>query len=198
MGNTNFNGSPPQSPEFIYPAMLSNSELIQTFVRQSCEQREVLLANPELRAESVCGANQLFAKGEGLILTTRSVAASLQFSAKCSSSHWNELAGALVEHSFLMTGEPDQRHFYTFQYDKIPQGYQPHCTESVMLWRSWWKYRQRIVQVTLPKELLIRARNTWYPIRHIGLSDGILFLPTFGSEIQLHTGDLVIWLSKKT
>ncbi len=176
--------------------MLSNAELIQSFVRHSCGHQEVLLANPELRAERVCGTNQLFAKGEGLILTTRQKTTALQFSAKRSSSHWNGMIAALTEQSFLMVGEPDQHQFYTFQQDKIPEGYEPHCTESVMLWRSWWKHRQRIVQATLPQELFIRTRGTWYPIRNLNLSNGMLFVQTFGSEIELHISDLVIWLSK--
>ena len=42
--------------------MLSNLDLIQTFVQQSCLGEEVLLSNSELKAERVCNTNQLIAK----------------------------------------------------------------------------------------------------------------------------------------
>ncbi len=178
--------------------MLSNSELIQAFVQHSCNNREVLLANPELRAESVCGANQLIAKGEGVVLTTRQMSTSLQFSVKSSSHHWHTMVGALAESGFLMTGNPNPQRFYTFQYYKMPKGYQSHCAESVILWRFWWKHRKRILQAGVPTELFIRTRDTWYPIRNLFISDSVLFVQTFGSEIPFHVSDLVVWLSKKS
>jgi hypothetical protein len=176
--------------------MLSNAELIQAFVQQSCSNREVLLANSELRAEGVCGVNQLIAKGEGVIFTTHQMSKSLQFSAKFKSHHWNTMVGALAESGFLMVGDPNQQHFYTFQYYKMPKGYQPHCTESVMLWRSWWKHRKHILRAGVPTELFVRTRDTWYPIRNLFISDSVLFVQTFGSEIPFHISDLVVWLSK--
>ncbi len=178
--------------------MLSNCELIQAFVLQSCRNQQVLLANAELRAESVCGTNQLIAKGKGLILTTQQTSTLLQFSARNISSHWSEILAVLAGQGFLMTGNPNQNHFYTFQHYKIPRGYQSHCAESVMLWRSWWKHRRRIIHTNLPTELFIRTRDTWYPIRNLSISNNLLFVQTFGSEIQLHVSDYVIWLSKNT
>lgn len=178
--------------------MLSNSELIQTFIQNSCSNQEVLLSNRDLKAESIFNANQLVARGEGLILATQQMATTLQFSARIGSSHWNLIAEALAERGFLLTGEPNQHRFCSFQYYKIPKSYTAHCTESVMLWRAWWKYRQRIIRATMPMDLFIRTRSTWYPIRDLSISDSVLFVQTFGSEIQLHVSDLVIWLSKQT
>jgi hypothetical protein len=178
--------------------MLSNCELIQTFIQNSCANQEVLLSNQELKADSIFNTNQLVAKGEGLILKTQQMTTTLQFAAKMGSSHWNLITEALAERGFLLTGEPNQNRFCSFQYYKIPKNYTAHCTESVILWRAWWKHRQRIVRATIPMELFIRTRSTWYPIRDLSISDSVLFVQTFGSEIQLHVSDLVIWLSKRT
>jgi hypothetical protein len=45
-------------------------------------------------------------------------------------------------------------------------------------------------------ELLIRKRDSWYPIRDLIISNGLLYIKTLGSEIALDSDDLVTWLSK--
>jgi len=176
--------------------MLSNLDLIQTFVQQSRLGEEVLLSNSELKAERVCNTNQLIAKKGGLILTTRTVQPPVEFSAKLNSPYWPLVAQALVSDGFLISGELNQNNCYSFQHYKIPKGYETHCTEAKILWRAWWRHRQQIVRSAMPMELFIRVRSTWYPVRDLSICENILMIKTFGHESHLDIQDLVIWLSK--
>jgi len=176
--------------------MLSNLDLIQTFVQQSCLGEEVLLSNSELKAERVCNTNQLIAKKGGVILTTRTITPPIEFSAQLNSPYWQLVAQALVSNGFLISGELNQNNFYSFHHYKIPKGYETHCTEAKMLWRAWWRHRQQILRSAIPMELFIRVRNNWYPVRDLSICENILLIKTFGHESHLDIQDLVIWLSK--
>jgi hypothetical protein len=176
--------------------MLSDSELIQAFIKDSVQHREVLLCNAVLTAQKVCESNQLSAKAEGIVLKTKVVEGQPEFSVKAGSSHWELINQALVSHHFLLMGEIDRWGFYQYKHVKLPKGYQLNCAPAVMLWRAWWKYQQRIVRASIPLELLIRTRETWYPIKHLECGHGLIYIRTLGSEIQLHSDDLAVWLNK--
>ncbi|MBD2739341.1 hypothetical protein H6H03_36720 [Nostoc paludosum FACHB-159] len=102
----------------------------------------------------------------------------------------------LAEYSYILKGEIDSRGFYQYEYCEIPKGYHMQCTKSVLLWRAWWKYRKYTSRPGIPLELLIRTRDSWYPIRDLIISDGLLYIKTLGSEIALDSNDLVTWLNK--
>jgi hypothetical protein len=176
--------------------MLSNQELMREFVGHSIQKKEVLLANPSLKAQAVYNSNQVIAKSEGVIATAQFNQTPPEFSIHATSSYWELMNEALAEYSYILTGEVDHRGFYQYRYCQIPQGYKMHCTKSVILWRAWWKYRKYASQRGIPLQLLIRTRNTWYPLRDLTISDGLLYIKTLGSEIAVHADDLVIWLSK--
>ncbi|BAB76158.1 hypothetical protein ACN23B_22360 [Anabaena sp. FACHB-709] len=176
--------------------MLSNLELLQQFVAQSVHKQEILLANSTLQAQTAYKINQIIAKTEGVIATAPLTHTPLEFSVKATSSHWELINEVLAEHNYILTGEIDSRNCYRYQYCQIPKGYQMHCMKSVHLWRSWWKYRKNTLQLGIPLDLLIRTRNSWYPVRDLTISDGLLYIKTLGSEIAVHSDDLVIWLSK--
>ncbi|MCC5646810.1 hypothetical protein LC607_28615 [Nostoc sp. CHAB 5824] len=176
--------------------MLSNLDLIREFVRNSIHKKEVLLSNPALTAQTVYKTNQLTAKSEGVIATVQLSNAPSEFLIYPKSSQWELINQALAEYSYLLKGEVDNRGFYQYQYCEVPKGYEMHCTKSVLLWRAWWKYRKYTSKVGIPLELLIRKRDSWYPIRDLIISDGLLYIKTLGSEIALGSDDLVTWLSK--
>ncbi len=52
----------------------------------------------------------------------------------------------------------------------------------------------------IPLELLIRVRHgkqhAWYPIKDLAISDGVIYIKTSGSEITVHSDDLIVWLGK--
>ncbi|MBH8564759.1 hypothetical protein I8748_21675 [Nostoc sp. CENA67] len=176
--------------------MLSNLDLIREFVEKSCHKQDVLLSNSTLIAQTVYKSNQLTAKSEGLIATAQFNNKLPEFFIQAKSSHWELMNQALAEYCYLLKGEIDHRGFYQYQYYKVPKGYQMHCTKSVMLWRAWWKYRKNLLKGGIPLDLLIQNRDSWYPIRDLIISDGLLYIKTLGSEIEFHADDLVIWLSK--
>ncbi|BBD67503.1 hypothetical protein NIES4072_52010 [Nostoc commune NIES-4072] len=176
--------------------MLSNLDLIREFVQNSIHKKEVLLSNPALTAQTVYNTNQLIAKAEGVIATVQLSKTLSEFSISPKSSQWELINQALAESSYLLKGEVDSRGFYKYQYCEVPKGYKMHCTKCVLLWRAWWKYRKYTSRVGIPLELLIRKRDSWYPIRDLIISDGLLYIKTLGSEIALDSDDLVTWLSK--
>ncbi|MDF5711585.1 MAG: hypothetical protein PUP90_28880 [Nostoc sp. S4] len=176
--------------------MLSNLDLIQEFIQNSIYKKDILLSNPSLTAQTVYKTNQLSAKSEGVIAIAQISNTLCEFSIHPNSSHWELINQALAECSYLLKGEIDSRGFYQYQYCEIPKGYQMQCTKSVLLWRAWWKYRKYTSRPGIPLELLIRTRESWYPIRDLIISDGLLYIKTLGSEIALDSNDLVTWLKK--
>jgi hypothetical protein len=176
--------------------MLSNLDLIREFVQNSIQKKEVLLSNPALTAQTVYKTNQLTAKSEGVIAIAQLSKTLPEFWISPKSSQWELINQALAEYSYLLKGEVDSRGFYQYQYYEVPKGYQMHCTKSVLLWRAWWKYRKYTLRLGIPLELLIKTRDSWYPVRDLIISDGLLYIKTLGSEIALDSEDLVTWLSK--
>ncbi|BAY77171.1 DUF4365 domain-containing protein [Nostoc sp. DSM 114161] len=176
--------------------MLSNLDLIREFIQNSIHKKDILLSNPSFTAQTVYKANQLSAKSEGVIAIAQISNTVCQFSISPNSSHWELINQALAEYSYILKGEIDSRGFYQYEYCEIPKGYQMQCTKSVLLWRAWWKYRKYASRPGIPLQLLIRTRDSWYPIRDLIISDGLLYIKTLGSEIALDSNDLVTWLNK--
>lgn len=176
--------------------MLSDLELIQAFIKNSIEGKEVLLSNPNLRAEKIYDSNQLSCKGEGLLLTFKLNDKLPVFRLKEDTSYWESINQVLVARNYLLFGKIDNKRFYQYQYVQLPKGYEGNCTKAVLLWRSWWKYRQKILKEGIPLEMLIRTRNTWYPIKNVECGHGLIYIQTLGQEIPLHGNDLVVWLCK--
>ncbi|MBN3881145.1 MULTISPECIES: hypothetical protein [unclassified Nostoc] len=176
--------------------MLSNLDLIREFVQNSIQKKDVLLSNHVLTAQTVYKTNQLTAKSEGVIATAQLSNTLSEFSISPKSTQWELINQALAESSYILKGEVDSRGFYQYQYCEVPKGYEMHCTKSVLLWRAWWKYRKYSSKLGIPLELLIRRRDSWYPIRDLIISDGLVYIKTLGSEIALDSEDLVTWLSK--
>ncbi|QLE43366.1 hypothetical protein FD723_24880 [Nostoc sp. C052] len=176
--------------------MLSNLDLVREFVGNSIQKKDILLANPSLTAQTVYKINHLTAKAEGIISTAQLNTTTSEFLILSKSSHWELLNQALAEYNYILKGDIDSHGFYCYQYCQVPQGYRLQCTKSVLLWRAWWKYRKNTLQLGISSDLLIQTRDSWYPIRDLSISDGLLYVKTLGSEIEVHADDLVIWLNK--
>lgn len=176
--------------------MLSDSELILSFIEQSIQGTEVLLANRALKAQRFGVTNQLLKKTGELLLSSQAGGSSTQFLVKMDPEYWELMNQHLASRSFLSISEPDNHGFNCFEYCKVPHGYQMHCTRSGHLWRAWWQCRRRIAHTALPMELLIRVRHTWYPIRDIEFGQGFLYIKTLGNEIDVTAEDLICWLRK--
>ena len=176
--------------------MLSDSELVLSFIEQSIQGREVLLANRVLKAQRFGDTNQLLKKSGEVLQSSQNKGSAAQFMVKMDPEYWELMNQHLANRCFLAVSDPDNHGFTRFEYCKVPSGYQMHCTRSVHLWRAWWQCRRRISHAVLPMELLIRARQTWYPIRDIEFGQGFLYIKTLGSEIDVTSEDLICWLRK--
>ncbi|MBD2445870.1 hypothetical protein H6G76_01620 [Nostoc sp. FACHB-152] len=176
--------------------MLTNLDLIHEFVEKTIQKKDVLLSNSALTAQTVYKTNQLTAKSQGVIATAHLDREFSEFLILAKSSYWELMNQVLAESNYLLKGEIDNRGFYRYIYCEVPQGYQMNCTKSVFLWRAWWKHRKNVLRGGIPLDLLIQNRDSWYPIRDLNISDGLLYIKTLGSEIAVHSEDLVIWLSK--
>jgi hypothetical protein len=176
--------------------MLSNLDLIREFIVQSIQKKEVLLANAYLKAQMVYKSNQLISKKEGVIATAKMDYTPSDFLIYATSSYWEVMNETLAEYNYICTGEVDNQGYYQYQQCSIPQGYELRCTTSVGLWQTWWKYRKYASQIQVPLDILIRTRNSWYGIKELMISDGLIYIKTLVSEMSLDSNDLVIWLSK--
>ncbi len=176
--------------------MLSNLELVREFVGESIQKKEVLLANSSLQAQMAYKTNQLIAKKEGVVATSPLTATSSEFLIHATSSHWELMNQALADYSYIFTGEINSKGFYSYQYCPIPAGYKLHCTKSVLLWQTWWKYKKYATNLGIPLDILVQIRNSWYGVKDLNISDGLLYVQTLVSESAFGSDDLVIWLSK--
>lgn len=176
--------------------MLSNEDLAREFVVQSIDKKEILLANPYLTAQTVYDCNQVIAKSQGVIASAQLNNTVCEFLINSKSSYWELMNEVLVEYSYVATGEIDSRNFYSYQYCQIPNNYKLHCTKSVFLWRAWWKHRKHPLRPGISLELLIKRRNSWYPVRDLIINNGEIYIKTLGSEIVVHPDYLLIWLNK--
>lgn len=177
--------------------MLTDKELIIEFVEYSLRKKQILLSNSALRAESVYDSNQMIAKNEGIILKMNFNGTIQEFLLKKNSCYWSLISEALVGYNFILTGKIDRFGFYSFQYDQIPQKYQVMCTKSVVLWKMWWKHRNNTRGKVIPLELLVRKRNSWYPVRDLVISQGLIYITTLGTELTIAQDDWVTWLRAK-
>ncbi len=174
--------------------MLTDREIISEFVQHSLNKRQVLLSNSALRAEFVCDGNQLIAKNEGIVLKINLISITRDFHLKGNSSYWSLMNEVLANYSFILSGEIDKLGFYSFQYYQIPKGYQVMCSKSVLLWQMWWKYKKYARGRGIPLDLLIRNRNSWYPVRDLIISQGFIYIKTLGNELSLSQEDWITWL----
>lgn len=191
------------------PNRLSDDDLIKHFIQDSLQNREVLLANANLTAQSAHHANhsiqnQLLSKKEGLVASSQLNHEFPEFIIRDSSSFWKTLNYALAQHHFIpitqqFKNQPKvNNQFSSYQYVKIPQGYHMACTKAMDLWRLWWKYSRRARHGSrLALDLLVRVRQTWYPIQNLEVSNGLLFIKTLVDETTLHGEDLIFWLEKE-
>ncbi|MEA5617100.1 hypothetical protein VB711_04490 [Cronbergia sp. UHCC 0137] len=177
--------------------MLSDLELIQEFVSRSTQKKELLLANKNLIALTVSRNNQLTTKTDGIIAIAQTNVPPPKFLVQANSPYWETINNVLEQYSYIIPkNNIDNKGYHHYQYCQSPEGYKMHCSKAVMLWRTWWKYRQHLLKPGIPLELMIRTRDSWYPVRDITICNGLLYVKTLGNELAISTNDLIIWISK--
>ncbi|MEO1401307.1 MAG: hypothetical protein AAFV72_08620 [Cyanobacteria bacterium J06635_1] len=183
--------------------MLSDQALIKTFVQDSIQGRESLLANPNLQAMMNAGVQQLMAKQSGVIMSADIENGHPQFLVQLSSPHSQLIGQVLINQGFLPSEDildrkagGKQQSLLKYIPIKLPKGYEPRCTDAINLWKTWWSYAKRSRSQIIPMDLVIRHRQTWYPIKDIFVTDGLIYVITLGAEIVLHSQDTIFWLKK--
>ncbi|MCS6813498.1 MAG: hypothetical protein NZ772_08005 [Cyanobacteria bacterium] len=158
-----------------------------------------LLSNQNLRAEA--GFNnefQLLSKREGVVATLK-LDKPATASIRGQSAYQALLHEALEDNGFVLMSSMDQQGFIPYQKYKIPEGYRLNCTEARYLWREWWtmyKSHPR-AQSPLQMNLLVLAREQWYPIREMVSSQGMLYIKTLVKEIVLDGSSQIAWLNRR-
>ncbi|MEB3211986.1 MAG: hypothetical protein VKL39_11555 [Leptolyngbyaceae bacterium] len=175
--------------------MLQDAEIIQAYVERSLQNQDVLMANLNLQAQPSFGENRLMSKQEGLLIRFQPDDKTPKFIVKIASSYWEQISQILASQSFVITDEIDDQ-FLAYEYVKIPPNYHMNCTKSVEFWRTWWKYRNRLRRQRFCMDLLVRVRHTWYPVKDLCVSNGMVYIRVLADEIVLHTDDLLFWLEK--
>ncbi|MEM9215794.1 MAG: hypothetical protein AAGD25_15815 [Cyanobacteria bacterium P01_F01_bin.150] len=186
------------------PHRLSDEELINQFIQESLQNQEVLLANANLTAQATHRPdhtiqNQLLSKQKGIVAYSTLNHQYPEILVRNGSNFWVTLNYALARRHFIPIKQTEQAQFSSYQYVKIPEGYQMACTKAMELWRTWWKYYRRARYGSrLAMNLLVRVRQTWYPVQNLEVSNGLLFIRTLVDETTLHGTDLIFWLEKDT
>jgi hypothetical protein len=104
---------------------------------------------------------------------------------------------ALLARHFIPTpGGADQHGFVQYRADNIPAGYEVTHTAAKELWKEWWRTARHSGVHGIHMDLLIFARDTWYPIRNIICSQGTLFITTLVSEVSFAGSEQLTWLRR--
>jgi hypothetical protein len=173
---------------------MDNVSLIHSFVESVIASKSTLLANIELRVEPIGDALQLWAKQEGMIASARWIQNTPRITVKDTAQNWSDLHNTLLAHHFLPTQPSATRGFYQYELANVPQGYEVHYTDGLLLLQAWWQYQQQNDLGFLG--LLLWSNRTWNPIRAIECEHGMLKIASWGSQINLQPSQRAIWLIK--
>ncbi len=177
--------------------ILQDHAIIESYIERSLHNQDILIANHNLQAQSNFGESRLSSKKDGLIAKFEIDEQGPKFTVKHGTSYWEMLTQSLAKQSFAITENIDDN-FSMYRVVKIPSDYRLNCTKSVDFWRAWWKYRNRIQGRGFCMDLLVRVRHTWYPVKDLCVSNGMVYIKVLADEIVLHTDDLLFWLEKTT
>ena len=155
------------------------------------------MANKLLKAETVCGMNQLISKQEG-ILTKGTLHPQIQFSVRRNSSQEKLLCEALNKYQFLKSSTNEGNHFDTYSYYSITQGYEFNSNTA----KTQWKNRRHNKELTAKKDkgtkLLIKKEQTWSEVQDISVSNELMIIETADNTEELihNFDDSVLWLEE--
>lgn len=158
--------------------------------------REAFAANQNLRVEPAFDSVQLLAKRGGMVATLKVVKGIKTVTLRRGSEYSNLVHHVLIEQNYIPVSQSSQAEVIQYEARHIPAGYKLHCAEARFLWKEWWTGIRDGNRNSIQTDLLIYTRNTWYPIREVACSQGVLFVTTLVSEFVFQGADQVIWLTK--
>ncbi|MEM1255297.1 MAG: hypothetical protein AAGI69_22900 [Cyanobacteria bacterium P01_H01_bin.21] len=173
---------------------IDNIALIKTFFKG----KESLLANRELRVEKALDEIQLLTTQGILLAKGRLAVNSPKVLIRLRSDYWALIHQLALEAGFVpLSIEQDRLAGVTFaQYDyySVPAGYQIHCQEASMFWKTWWINHRRMQLM----DILLLFQNRWYPVNHMVCDTGTIYIKTWRGEQTLSLSDTVVWLDRNT
>ncbi|NET37827.1 MAG: hypothetical protein F6K19_38455 [Cyanothece sp. SIO1E1] len=177
--------------------MMNDLELIETFILNSIEDKESLVANRNLRTESTFGVGQLISQKEGVLINTHSNNKIPHFLVRARSSYWQMMNQTLANHHFLVKGNLWGQDFYPYHHFKLPQNYQLNCTKARNLWRVWRLHtKQQARNLVNLKDFMVRSKAGWHTIQTMVMSNEILYISTVAGEVSMLMTDLLFWLNR--
>lgn len=173
--------------------ILDDTTLIQQFISGEV----TLAANQNLRIEPAFDSVQLLAKRGGLIASLKRVGSRQTIVMRQPSDYSVLMHQLLLARHFVPTsGNGDQSGSAEYRADDIPDGYEVAHTTAKELWKEWWRTARHSGMHGIQMDLLIFARDTWYPIRNIVCSQGNLFVTTLVSEVSFMGDESLTWLRR--
>jgi hypothetical protein len=185
-------------PSYHSEALLTDNELIQTFVEGFVQGRPVLLSNANLRTEPLFGTMQLIDNKEGLISTANLSQAPISAKIRRISPYWGVLHNSMMAQSFYPLTKNEQSDCYVYRYCAPSENHNMRCTTAKELWRVCWG-RGYSVRSGIPLDLMIWGqvstshRQKWHPVRGIECVNGQLVIKILGGSLQVDSHDLVVW-----
>ncbi|MEO1592414.1 MAG: hypothetical protein AAFU71_14155 [Cyanobacteria bacterium J06632_22] len=179
-----------------FSPMLSDIQLVQTFVEDSLRARETLLANKSLIAECRFGSNQLMGKQTGLLAKVNIKTQPVQFWVRPNTSYQALLDELLQRNQFVAGGKPDKEGFVSYGYTPAKAGYTLNQQPARALWRNWRTLYRMQENLAKAEKLLIQNGEDWEAIQKITMSNQMMFIETASGETVSHMDDAISWLSE--
>ncbi|MBW4469084.1 MAG: hypothetical protein KME45_01630 [Stenomitos rutilans HA7619-LM2] len=167
-----------------------------TLIQQFISGEATLAANQNLRIEPAFDSIQLLAKRGGLIASLKCAGSRRTLLVRQQSEYGTLIHQILLARHFMPTPSGDQPGFLQYRADDIPAGYELAHATARELWKEWWRTARHSGIHGIHMDLLIFARDTWYPIRNIVCSQGTLFVTTLVSEVSFTGDEWLIWLRR--
>ncbi len=176
--------------------MLSDIQLVQTFVEDSLRGREALLANKAMMAECRFGSNQLMGKQTGLLAKINIKEQPLLFQVRQGTPYQALLDETLQRNQFVIGGEPDRDGFVSYSYASVKEGYTLNQQPARALWKNWRTLYRMQENLAKAEKLLIQNGEDWEAIQKITMSNQMMFIETESGETVSHMNDAIAWLSE--
>ena len=176
--------------------MLSDIQLVQTFVEDSLRSREVLLANKALMAECRFGSNQLMGKQVGVLAKVNIKDQPLRFWVRQGTPYQALLDETLQRNQFVVGAEPDSDGFMGYGHMPTKEGYTLNQQPARALWRNWRTLYRMQENLAKAEKLLIQSGEDWEVIQKITMSNQMMFIETKSGETVSHMNDEIAWLSE--
>lgn len=176
--------------------MLTDKELIQTFIEDTLMGREVLLANKNFKSESLHRMNHLISKREGILIKVDVLEFPITFSVRSGSSYEDLLHEVFRELSFITADRAGSSQFYQYRRFQVLPGYKVNCETASHLWKSWRLLSRMSRHFNKAQALLIQGGYSWTEVQSMTVSNELLFINTPEGEVVAHMTDPIFWLSQ--